>query len=283
WFSQGASLFKHSNWYNYDKELGNVLSRQKLLNMTSQEWSDLLLKQPTLWARLPEEVRKYGQSMIDAKGQTKELTDALQEALSGISLDDIRGEFESLFSQADLTFGDISDSFYKHMQKAVMRLVQDGKMTQSIQEWYDKVTDSLSDGTLTESESENLKAQYQAIAEAGNKRYQEIMGLIGYEGDTKSSGLKGSIQKEMTEATASELTGLFRSTFELSKRSLQESQSQTISMGKIVEMTSNGLVVLNNIQNNTAATVVELQNAVSELKNINKNTSPQSMRAYGGG
>lgn len=251
--------------------------------MSSQEWETLLLRQPELWARLPEEVRKYGQSMIDAKGQTKELKDALQEALSGVSFDDIKGEFDNLFSQADLTFGDISDSFYKHMQKAVLRLVQDGKMTQSIQEWYDKVMEAMEDGSLTKQESETLKAQYQAIAEAGNKRYQEIMDLMGYEGDTKSSGLKGSIQKEMTEATASELTGLFRSTFELSKRSLQESQSQTISMGKIVELTSNGLVVLNNIQNNTAATVVELQNAVKELRTINKNTSPQSTRAYAGG
>lgn len=283
WFSQGAGLFKHSNWYNYDKELGDVLSRQKLLNMSSQEWETLLLKQPEIWAKLPEEVRKYGQSMIDAKEQANELKSAIQEALTGISLDDVKSEFDSLFAQADLTFSDISDSFYEHMQKAALRLVQDKAMTEKMQAWYDNVLKSMEDGDLTKTESDSLKAQYQAIAEAGNKRYQEIMDLMGYEGETKSSGLKGSIQKEMTEATASELTGLFRSTFELSKRSLQESQSQTISMGKIVELTSNGLVVLNNIQNNTAATVVELQNAVKELRTINKNTSPQSTRAYGGG
>lgn len=73
WFAQGASWKSHSNWYNYDKELGNVLSRQKLLNMSGYEWEDLLRKQPELWARLPEEVRSYAQAVIDAKGETDDL------------------------------------------------------------------------------------------------------------------------------------------------------------------------------------------------------------------
>src|SRR5690606_32180836 len=103
WFAQGASWKSHSNWYNYDKELGNVLSRQKLLNMSGSEWENLLRKQPELWAKLPEEVRTYAQSVIDAKGETEDLKKAIQEALTGVSLDDLRGEFENLASMADLT------------------------------------------------------------------------------------------------------------------------------------------------------------------------------------
>ncbi len=271
WFSQGASLFKHSNWYNYDKELGDVLSRQKLLNMSTQEWEELLLRQPEIWAKLPDEVRAYGQSMIDAKGQVQDLKDAIQESLSGISLDDIKGEFEDLFNQADLTFGNISDSFYKHMQKAVMRLVQDGKMTDSINEWYKKVTESLEDGDLTKQESETLKAQYQAIAEAGNKRYKEIMDLIGFEGETGSSGLKSSIQKELTEATASELTGLYRSTFDITKRMAEDGQKRTNLLIQTLEISRNKMAALNAIQTNTAETVKRLDSAVTELQTMNKN------------
>ncbi|MCS4164468.1 tape measure protein [Sphingobacterium sp. BIGb0116] len=271
WFSQGASLFKHSNWYNYDKELGDVLSRQQLLNMNTQEWENLLLKQPELWAKLPEEVRKYGQSVIDAKGETEELKTALQEALSGISLDDIKGEFESLFTEADLTFGDISDSFYKHMQKAVLRLVQDGKMTQSIQDWYDKVMDSMQDGDLTKTESDALKAEYKAIAEAGNKRYQDLMKLIGYDGELSSSGLKSSVQRDLTEGTASELTGLFRSEFEIEKKSFDESKSQGINIARQLQIANSSLTALNAIQFNTGETVKRLDSAVSELQSLNKN------------
>ncbi len=271
WFSQGASLFKHSNWYNYDKELGNVLSRQKLLNMSSQEWSDLLLNQPTLWARLPEEVQKFGNSMIDAKEQAEELKTALQEAMTGITFDDIKGEFENLFYQADLTFGDISDSFYKHMEKAVMRLVQDEKMTKGLQDWYNNVLESMEDGDLTKQESDTLKAQYQAIAEAGNKRYKEIMDLIGFEGETGSSGLKSSIQKELTEATASELTGLYRSTFDITKRMAEDGQKRTNLLIQTLEISRNKMAALNAIQTNTAETVKRLDSAVTELQTMNKN------------
>ncbi len=288
WFSQGASLFKHSNWYNYDKDLGNILSRQKLLNMSSEEWLQLQTKQYEIWARLPEEVRKYGQSMIDATEQAKDLKDALQEALSGISFDDIKGEFENLFNQADLTFGDISDSFYKHMQKAVLRLVQDGKMTQSIQKWYDKVTESMEDGDLTKQESDILKAQYKAIAEAGNKRYQDLMKLIGYEGENSSSGLKSSIQRDLTEATGNELTGLFRSEFELQKRAFEESKIQGLNIAKQLQIANSSLTALNAIQYNTGETVKILNNAIGYLKSIDGSLggkwsgSGSSMRAYGG-
>jgi len=278
WFSQGAGLFKHSNWYNYDKELGDVLSRQKLLNMSSQEWEALLLKQPEIWAKLPEEVRKYGQSMIDAKGEANELKEAIQEALTGISLDDIKDEFGNLFSQADLTFGDISDSFYKHMQKAVLRLVQDGKMTESMQSWYDNVLKAMDDGDLTKTESDALKAEYKALAEAGNKRYQAMMDLIGYEGEEGGSGLKSSIKRELTEATASELTGLYRSTFELNKRMFDESKSQGLTLVKQVMIANDSLVALNAIQTNTFNTAREAlkiadntSKAVTELQTINKN------------
>jgi TP901 family phage tail tape measure protein len=278
WFSQGASLFKHSNWYNYDKELGDVLSRQKLLNMSSQEWETLLLKQPEIWAKLPEEVRKYGQSMIDAKEQANDLRQAIQEALTGISLDDIKDELGSLFNQADLTFSDISDSFYKHMQKAALRLVQDKAMTEKMQAWYDNVLKSMEDGDLSKTESDTLKAQYQALAEAGNKRYQEIMDLIGYEGDMKGSGLKSSIQKELTEATASELSGLARSQTELLRRSFDESRSQGITIGKQLAVAMDQLTALNAIQVNTLATANQslkiaenTAQAVAELQSINKN------------
>lgn len=271
WFSQGAALFKRSNWYKYDKELGNVLSRQKLLNMTSQEWSDLLLKQPTLWARLPEEVQKFGNSMIEAKEQAEELKTALQEAMTGITFDDIRGEFDNLFSQADLTFGDISDSFYKHMEKAVMRLVQDEKMTKGLQDWYNNVMESMEDGDLTKQESDTLKAQYKAIAEAGNKRYQEIMDLIGYEGETKSSGLKSSIQRDLTEATASELAGLERSSFDITKRMFEDGQKRTNLLIQCIAANNNKMAALNAIQFNTAETVKRLDSAVTELQTMNKN------------
>jgi F0F1-type ATP synthase membrane subunit b/b' len=186
-------------------------------------------------------------------------------------MDDIKGEFENLFSQADLTFGDISDSFYKHMQKAVMRLVQDGKMTDSINEWYKMVTESMEDGDLTKQESDTLKAQYKAIAEAGNKRYQEIMDLIGYEGDTKSSGLKSSIQRDLTESTASELAGLERSSFDITKRIFEDGQKRTALLIQCLAANNSKLAALNAIQVNTADTVKELKSAVSELQTMNKN------------
>ncbi|UZJ66167.1 hypothetical protein OKW96_08850 [Sphingobacterium sp. KU25419] len=50
-----------------------------------------------------------------------------------------------------------------------------------------------------------------------------------------------------------------------------ENQVQGITLTKQLEIANGSLIVLNSIQINTADTVVELKNTVTELKNVNKN------------
>ncbi|WP_160067591.1 hypothetical protein [Sphingobacterium bovisgrunnientis] len=284
WFAQGASWKSHSNWYNYDKELGNVLSRQKLLNMSGSEWENLLRKQPELWAKLPEEVRTYAQSVIDAKGETEDLKKAIQEALTGVSLDDLRGEFENLASMADLTFEDISKSFYKHMQKAVLRMIQDEKFSADMQRWYDNLLAATEDENLTQDEADLLKQQYQSIAEAQNARYKAIMDVIGSPADSSSdTTIGGKFKREITEKTGGEIVGIFRAGYDIWKQQLVAIQAQSATNVNILAIANEKLIALNAIQVNTANTVQRLDVAVKHLDTIVKNTSKTGRSAEGMG
>jgi hypothetical protein len=75
----------------------------------------------------------------------------------------------------------------------------------------------------------------------------------------------------LTEATASELTGLYRSTYDLAKRTFQENQNQGITLSKQFEIANSSLTALNAIQSNTANTVARLDTAIGELQKVNKN------------
>lgn len=86
---------------------------------------------------------------------------------------------------------------------------------------------------------------------------------------TEAAGLSGAIRREMTEATASELTGIYRSAYDLQKRSFDY---QLMLGGRQLVFMNDALRVWNNIQVNTANAVNRLDGAIVELKTIARNT-----------
>ncbi|SUI98443.1 Uncharacterised protein [Sphingobacterium multivorum] len=128
------------------------------------------------------------------------------------------------------------------------------------------------------------KDKIDGAGEDFTKTLEEAYKQLGLSKDGTSSvgGLKGSIQRELTESTASELTGLYRASFELQKKAFDESKSQGITISKQLLVAMDQLTALNAIQVNTAETVQRLDAAVGHLSTLVKNTSPQSNRAYGG-
>lgn len=281
WFAQGASWKSHSNWYKYDKELGKVLDRHKLLNFTGEDWENLLKNQYEIWAKLPEEVKNYAQSVMDAKEETEDLKIAIQESLTGFNVDDLKGDLEQLFSKADLSIKDISDSFYKNMKKAVIRLIQDESMSKGMKIWYENLVNALEDQTLTESETNDLKGQYESLVLEAKKRYDAAMDLIGFdssEGGSLSSG--ESIGRQLTEQTGNEIVGMYRSGYDIWKQQLTQLQMLSNGQNNCIRTANAQLSQLNSININTAKTAEQAllianntASALSHLKNIDRNTS----------
>ncbi len=90
------------------------------------------------------------------------------------------------------------------------------------------------------------------------------------------SGLKSSIQREVTEATASELTGLYRASFELQKK-------DSLTLSKQLDVALSSLTALNAIQVNTLETANQslkisenTAKAVTELQSINRSLGGRS-------
>jgi hypothetical protein len=100
--------------------------------------------------------------------------------------------------------------------------------------------------------------------------------------DAPKSNLQGSIKRELTEQTGSELAGLYRASYDLSKQELAVLIGvKDISSNQLL-IASKSLTALEAIQANTLDTVNKLDEAVVELKNIVVNTKPgQTGRALG--
>ena len=160
---------------------------------------------------MPQEVRDYGISVMEASEKTKELIEKTREAITGLSFSELQSELENLVSMADLTFEDIADSFEKHMSKSILHMVKSKYINQELEKWYDKLEQAGSDGVMTEYETEELRRMYENIVKRGNEIYENAVNAAGIDltKDNKedpSTALSGSY-KTVSEETASMVGG----------------------------------------------------------------------------
>ncbi|GEM_PF-1638301 len=207
------------------------------------------------------------QNQIDLYTET---LNKLKEETTGNSFKNILGNLSDLFFNSGLDSADAwSKGFDSVMKNYAIQKFSRDYLEKAAQEWYD-LFDNLAEGGITDSERQSLKDAWDKIQKDGQKRVDELGNIIG---NDSSSGLNSSIKRDLTEATASELTGLYRSTFDYQKRTFEDGLKRTDIAAKHIILAQNSNSALNAIQNNTADTVKELKAAVSELQSINKSVS----------
>ena len=155
-------------------------------------------------------------------------------------------------------------SYFDNLQKEM----QDSMGLDGDQSWIDDIVrfgDSIN------------PALDQGLAAIG--AFNDQLKALGYEGfdsaDTANKpGLQGAIRRELTEETGSELTGLFRGQYDITKRQLQLSEKHFELEQRHFDATMRMVQLSALIEQNTAGTVMELKAAVLELRTISKNTKP---------
>lgn len=94
--------------------------------------------------------------------------------------------------------------------------------------------------------------------------------------------MTGAIRRELTEETGSELAGLWRGQYDITKQTLQVSERIFEIQRKQHDATLQIALHAAKIEMNTANTVARLDDAVHELQTISRNTKPsQSSRDLG--
>ncbi|MDO9554525.1 hypothetical protein [Rhodonellum sp.] len=260
-------------------KFNKALAQSLIANNLVSEETKQILNNIIEWEDALEAARAQIKEVISelAGGLSNDLRNALVDAFKngenaaikmGETVDKV---LENILSQ--LIFNRIfSDAFAKLEEEMASSLDAGGDNN-----WIDdferffKTASGLSD--------DFNKAMEEAMAAAGNAGFN----IFKPEGDTeKQKGLTGAIRRELTEATGSELAGLFRGFFDVSKRSFQVSESMLSVEKQHYEATLEGLNYWASIDRNTQNTVEKLDEAVTELKSIVKNTKPgQSGRDLG--
>lgn len=198
------------------KALGIELKNQyDLLNLTKDEILLIQQKMPEFYANLFDETKDYLQLIVDTEDKTKELGEALQEALTGISFDSLKDSLDNLVQDVNTTFEDIGDSFEDHMRKAVMNFVKSSYLTKALQDWYNKFAEYAQSGTtddnfgLTPEEIAQLRKMYEDAYNKAQGMYDSALDAMGVSKENADiNGIKG-VAASITQDSANELNGNF--------------------------------------------------------------------------
>ncbi|KAA6319088.1 hypothetical protein EZS27_030973, partial [termite gut metagenome] len=268
WFGSGASLFSHSEGYKFNKNYGDI-DTDDIVKYKAEDF-ERLQQNAELWASLPQQVRDYGEAVINAKEQTAELAKATQEAFTGVSFDSFSQSFLDTLTNMDSSVEDFAENMEKNLQKAILNSLIDERYQDRIDKLYDDFAGYNDDNVISEDEAAKLQKANDELAAQLIADRENLAKSFGWDssGDPQAGkSLTGAV-KGVTEETASMLGG--------------QMNAIRINQMEATEMLRQQLFHLANIDNNTLA-INQNTTYNRYIKDIyDKMTSPgDSLRAQG--
>lgn len=149
------------------------------------------------------------QSWNDLTDASEESAAATQEALTGISFDELKDSLDDLIQDVDTTWADVADSFEEHMQDAVLNFIKKSYLTDALREWYDTFADYYASGNeFTAEEKAKLEQLYKDIYNTGQSMYDAATSAAGIDtsSDTTRTGSTSGIA-QASQDSVDELNG----------------------------------------------------------------------------
>ena len=145
---------------------------------------------------------------IERAGTLEELTDALNEKLTGYTWDGFRDSYKELIKNMEGDTEDFADFINEAVSNALIESFVNEELQDGIKELYDYIADAAADG-LTEDEIEAIRKMNEAIAEeaAAWRGDMEDAGLIEPSGTTQTG--KAGAYTAMSQEQGTKLEGLW--------------------------------------------------------------------------
>lgn len=231
----GSGAFKHSYAYRSNEGIGasgfqqisdllgkDIRAVQDLYSLSGDELFEIMSKLPDIWYKVNGNIRQYLEQIAEAKDETGEIADMLNEALTGVTRDSFYNDFIDGLADMSMSWEDMCDNFETQLRKSILAGLVSSEYQQRIQDLYNKWSEAAkSDGEISEKEAEQLRNEYQQIVQDLMKQRDEMAEAFGWESSSSSSSQSPS-SGALTTITQDSI-----STFEAIGRNMQTHLANT--------------------------------------------------------
>ena len=288
-FVSGSTTEKFGGFLGIGRKSRVVNEYSALLGKTFEEIEALFEKGQLeeRAAALFEQLRKLKDEGADINAQLAELQKQANEVFTGTTANSISDGIIQGLKDGNRAVEDFAGNMEQLLQDAILNAIKYQVLEQPLQELYKQFAAfAESDGELTEDEARQIRDLYKNTVQNAIDAYDDFSKVLdqGALSGAQQRGLAGAIRREMTEETGSELTGLFRGQFDITKKHLILDEARFVVEKSHRDATLNIMANTAKIEENTRNSWGQLVLAVAELKKISTNTVPrQGARGAGVG
>lgn len=248
---------------------------ESLFDLSTEQLERLKSEAPTFWAKLDEDVRNYLDKIIDGEERIEEIHNQINEQLTQTTFDGVYNNFIDTLMDMKASSKDAAEDISEYFMRAMLS-EQIGTLYQDkLKKWYEKFAKGMEDGSLTESERNELDAEYMGYIEEAMKLRDELAAATGYDKISQESTSQSASSKgfqTMSQDTGEELNGRFTALQiageEIKNQSIIQSQSLNL-----LTVKADALLSINTETRNIADDTRDLiAQSYLELVQISENT-----------
>ena len=206
-----------SEWDRVSSIVGrSVRNASDFWNLTSEEMANVAAYAGDIYDKIKQhaddgkgDAAQYMDTYISYYKQLEELENAQREKLTDISFDNVKSEFSDLLSDMNSDTEDFTNNFEEMMQNAIVNSLMVSKYNKMLEDWYKAFSKAIEDDTLTETEKNNLKSQYDSIVADAKSERDALMKTLELDTTSKSQSATSGGWQSMGQETADELNGRF--------------------------------------------------------------------------
>lgn len=275
------------------QHLRNKLGNQKNISLWGDSLEDFLavykeIEQLATEGKLDEATMKiYEQTKLSKEEmdklikQAEEMAKIKVEIFAGTTLSGLADDIMNIIQSGKKNFDEFGEDIEKILQKSILSGLKAELMNgalKDIWETYQSFAEKNDGGALTEEQAMELRNKFKGVVEGGIKQLDDMSKVLNLDSLTnESNSLSGAIKgirQDQADIIGSNLMGM----------RIPLNQMAT-DLRKFMDLGTDNLKVQLKIETNTRDTVLEVKNAVAELKMLNNKVKSNAdvARSIGGG
>lgn len=234
---------------------GNLRSVADVWNLSPEEMKVLRDFSPEAWTKFfnsggQSNPKELAEQYIEMAGKMQDLTESLNEKLTGYSWDSFKDGYESVLEDMSSDTNSLGKHIEEVLTKAVVSSMMNDEFKDRIKEIYDYLANAASDGDLTADELAKIRSMNTSLSKDMMDRRKQLVdaGLIN-DSSTYSQNASSGSWKSTGEDTAQELNGRFTALQEAGERISDGIQTMVVTVNSLYGKVDDNNVTLTEIRN----------------------------------